>query len=153
MIGKQIQILDTGRATREGSVIYTQASENWLTLFGTRMNFGYRSSKTDNVALRASNGVLQANPNELTSINPVSIQIWGHIPSSESEVVAAISKLNRTAGVKYLKGGNAMLEGCPDAIEYESETVLPVIIYGLDMTESTANGVDYINITINAEVV
>ena len=164
--GKTLKLKDTGLDKPDGTELYSKVTfntDNFVPLGGTRLTSEFTTNATQGTTTRISNGEFSFKNSEVTAVLPPRWQITGLIPASETELIKAIRKLQKTLGIKELTGGLGTIsamdevrigtytpEGGGEDISYD---YIYVIVKNITMSEVISNSVDYVNVTIQLEQV
>lgn len=154
--GKTLKIQDTGFDTPTGVLTHVKVewgSDNWLPLGSDRINAEFTVTGTSNSGYKNESNVLGYFNNEVAAIMPPRWQINGLIPATETDLLRAIRNLQRTVGVKKLKGGLGSIAAMPDSIEDGDDRAIFVIVKNITFGEVVTNSTDYVAITMQLEQV
>ena len=128
-----VRIKDTGKATSDGDVVYTQYDNgNWIDLQGFNLTFESNTGSTAKVGYVTEDfSTLGYSKNETTVLYPMRITLRGTIKDVNPTLVANLLGLQKKKGVKQLSGGlgtiNAIKDGT-DTYDYINVIITNITI-------------------------
>ena len=154
--GTTLKIQDTGFDSPTGVLTHIKVEwgeDNWLPLGSDRINAEFTTTGTNFSGYKNESGVLGYNNNEVSAVMPPRWQINGLIRADETDLLRAIRNLQRTMGVKKLRGGLGSIAAMPDSIEEGSGRAIFVLVKNITFAEVVSNSTDYVAITLQLEQV
>ena len=150
-------IKDTGLDKVGGTVKYSQSgSGNWMSLFSSRLNVEMTTKSTNYASgqIDPTTQNLTFNNDELSAVLPPRITIEAMMPINDQtskDLMKEILMLQRTLGVKYLKGGLGLLDVMPNNLVDGGDNVIAILVKNIVPREVVDNATTYIALTIQAE--
>lgn len=150
MTGVKLEIQDTGLDSIGGSEVYSKAGTGYLNLYATTMRPEFDAVGTNHESARLEGGVRKAASNEIISNLPTRITIQGLYQLSDINDFGTILEMQRTLGLKQLKGGLGILGVMPGS---QVDDSVYVIIRSIKPTEVINDSISTIGYTMQLEVV
>ena len=150
-----IQIADTGQATSSGEAVYTKVdSGNYISIPSGNVRYELDSLSTnfDGRRLDRTLGILSFWGNKVTAIKPMRITLPCLVNNTTEglEIYAKLQLMQRTLGLKKLKGGLGTISTNPNV---NTDGSIYVTIKSLKPTENLKTASNAIYFTVQLEQV
>lgn len=150
MVGVKLEIQDTGVSSVGGAKIYSTSSDDWINLYATTMRPELDSVGTNHESARIKDGERVAVSNEIITSLPTRITINGLYLLSDIENFKKVIKMQRTLGLKKIKGGLGLINILPGVTD---DSEIYIIIRSIKPTEVMSDSTSTIGYTMQVEVV
>jgi hypothetical protein len=151
-----ISIKDAGIQAVGGvaSTVTAVNSGDWINLPTSRINFEMTTKSTSNQASEDVDGYLKPNPNEVSAVLPVRLNVNMFLNDTQGAVLTQLQSLQQTTNIKLIRGGVMTIDNMLDSVDDGSGgRGIYVIVKNVTVSEVIATDTAGVTITIQLEQV